>query len=934
MIKKGLLKISAIFLSTLLVFPMGTTLAAEQKPAQPASSTKKVLVDDQGVTGEKLELSPVSGSFKKGQKAAPLAVNFQKPKVLGRVRSRAAQIPSMYDLREQGRVTPVRSQGLNGSCWAFATYGSMESVLKHMGSNFDLSEKHLRNSHGFDWGPNDGGNRDISTAYLARGDGPISEKDDPYDPVISTSPANLNRVLDIDKVLYLPDVNNFQDTADIKKAIMDYGGVYTTINSSKYYENARTKSYYNPGGGSDDHAVTIVGWDDSFPKQSFNSRPNEDGAWICKNSWGSSYMEGGYYYVSYEDAFCGKSNAIFIPKKKDPNARIYQYDPFGATRSVGYNKKGFMGNVFTAKGKEKLHEVGLFSVSMMTDYKIYLVRHVSKTSQLAKERVEVASGTFRYPGYYTVNIKPVDLDEGESFAIIAEMNTEKSNYRFPLPIETQIEGYSSKASAKAGETYVSPDGEKWSDLTKEVANANGCIKAITTTGKIIDDGEKPDNPEEPEVKPDEVTDLKFREGTGGYIHVNEKGKVTPVITPSHLKNVRLKFYSSDIKTVKVTEDGIIVPQKVGQASIIVECRVSRGIVRARMTLEVIPKDLKYDFSDPIPVIGPNDELPEPEKPVGPDDTLIPDPPKPYEDPTVARNLNLIVPSKTLREGEEFNLAEKILVYPETAKPKFSFTVQNSSLATVSKEGVIHALRVGNTKVIVKTNNGLQKTMDLHVLPKYEKHPLELSKFTVSERKGGVFTLSFEAGQDGKGYTGPATVTTVAGNGTKNPVTVTSKVYFSQGKGSITYNGGQFGIWRTDFTSKIKLRDLEDSIQYQFSKSSSSPVFMVKGPKLAAQMSHDLRIGDIKVSERVAGIFQIGVAIQKDGKPYNGKVIVDTESEGTFRSDTADCKNGICTIKYTGGDFGVWKKSFHSVFKLEDTYREFSFESPNHTIKQK
>ena len=36
---------------------------------------------------------------------------------------------SSYDLRTQGKLTSVKDQGNCGSCWTFASYGSMESVL-------------------------------------------------------------------------------------------------------------------------------------------------------------------------------------------------------------------------------------------------------------------------------------------------------------------------------------------------------------------------------------------------------------------------------------------------------------------------------------------------------------------------------------------------------------------------------------------------------------------------------------------------------------------------------------------------------------------------------------------------------------------------------------------------------------------------------------
>jgi len=94
-------------------------------------------------------------------------------------RSRQIDLPVSYDLRTLNRLTPVRNQGSCGSCWAFATYGSLESFLMPAEPR-DFSEEHLINNHGFDYEPCYGGTLDMATAYLARWGGPVNETDDPY----------------------------------------------------------------------------------------------------------------------------------------------------------------------------------------------------------------------------------------------------------------------------------------------------------------------------------------------------------------------------------------------------------------------------------------------------------------------------------------------------------------------------------------------------------------------------------------------------------------------------------------------------------------------------------------------------------------------------------------------------------------------------------
>lgn len=121
--------------------------------------------------------------------AIPAPFKHPIPPAPAYMRPLAGAPPASYDLRTiPGKVPPVRDQSSCGSCWTFATYGSLETFLRPTDTT-DFSENNLRSRHGFDNGPCDGGNHWMSTAYLGRWEGPILETQDPYHEYVPTSPS-------------------------------------------------------------------------------------------------------------------------------------------------------------------------------------------------------------------------------------------------------------------------------------------------------------------------------------------------------------------------------------------------------------------------------------------------------------------------------------------------------------------------------------------------------------------------------------------------------------------------------------------------------------------------------------------------------------------------------------------------------------------------
>jgi len=80
-----------------------------------------------------------------------------------------SSLPTKWDSRDEGWVSRVKRQGNVGSCWAFAACATIETQLLRAGrGEWDISEKNMVNLHGFESGPNDGGNNYLALAYLLR----------------------------------------------------------------------------------------------------------------------------------------------------------------------------------------------------------------------------------------------------------------------------------------------------------------------------------------------------------------------------------------------------------------------------------------------------------------------------------------------------------------------------------------------------------------------------------------------------------------------------------------------------------------------------------------------------------------------------------------------------------------------------------------------
>ncbi len=396
------------------------------------------------------------------------------------------EYPAYYNLQDYQRVSRVKDQRSYPTCWAFAAYSSLESCLLP-GETRDFSEWHLANTHGFDYDVDGAGNSWMTTAYLIRWGGPVDEWIVLY-PGESGAPApegSFPPGKHVQRVIFLPGRTGALDNNTIKYFLVNYGAVDFAMYWDFGTYNSMTASQYRPGDHSQNHRLAIAGWDDHYPAENFRIKPPGNGAFIARNSWGTGWGQGGYCYISYYDMSMEEFTCFNNAEPVENYNGIYQHDPLGWTGSWG-ERDSWGANVFTALDNRPLTAVGFYINDANAQYEIYVYKNIENTDANTPDDhaprggtlAAAGTGNFTYAGYYTVRLdEPVPLEAGETFSVVVRFINPA--YDFAVPLEIPLVRHSSRAAANPGESYVSPDGTRWDDLTGLIPDANVCIKAYT-----------------------------------------------------------------------------------------------------------------------------------------------------------------------------------------------------------------------------------------------------------------------------------------------------------------------------------------------------------------------------------------------------------------------------------------------------------------------
>ncbi len=377
-------------------------------------------------------------------------------------------LPSQYDMRTGDLLTPIKDQMQTLLCWAYSSMGAVESQAIVCGQgNLDLSEEGMYEYQSSNY-YGEGGNYQQASSYYSSFHGPVLDQDD-------------NQVIEIDvseEIIRPIEANQFKpkplsrlskilDLADtlrnmIKHIIYNTGAVATTLYFGNEYYNDKNYTYYCDSTGKKvNHGVVLVGWNDNM-----KTAASEPGAWIARNSWGTSFGDSGYFYLSYSDSVALHGENYIWPDIKDFNAESYLYmnDQLGGISCFGYKNKTYAYGLAKFETVSNLPITKIMTWTKEGDSKVSVRIYDNFDGRNLTGLLAESPDNYRaYAGYFMLDLPaPVYLSTGEDFYV--EVKYEYPDTLLPpVPCELSIKDYCDPF-IQTGKYWISLEGNSWLPL--------------------------------------------------------------------------------------------------------------------------------------------------------------------------------------------------------------------------------------------------------------------------------------------------------------------------------------------------------------------------------------------------------------------------------------------------------------------------------------
>lgn len=507
-------------------------------------------------------------------------------------RSGSVSLPSSFDMREHSTISCVKDQGRYGTCWTHSSVSSAESSVIGAEPSVNLSELHT--AYYSYYGDNEinisaedlkehlnwGGSTEIVANLWSQWIGPVYESRLPYadteffefsdkiDEMRYTSDYHLENA-------YLFDFNNDRSNVnDINSLVKQFVYNGNAVDVS-FYHGTYSYNQYNNCINSNrpsrfaNHAVTIAGWDDDFPAENFTVQPEHNGAWLVKNSWGYTFGEDGYMWISYDDKSLSQFAVYELSDKNDYSVN-YHHDTFVPSQLLcaedGTKDEHFsyMANIFTADYDMDIDAISTYFQNAGTEYEITIYSGLSdETDPTSATPSAVTSGYDALTGYRTIELsESVPVKAGEKFGVVVKLANQENPFIIPVESSlfikdsetgeiTDITIYSTAEQIEKytgqNESFYSANGEKWSDVHGETQVYTDEEKAIMLEmlKEEIYDGI-------PEDDTDEMQ--KANELYNGYEELFATGDLCITVG-----NISLKAFGNPSSSVKFSHPSGVVP---------------------------------------------------------------------------------------------------------------------------------------------------------------------------------------------------------------------------------------------------------------------------------------------------------------------------------------------------------------------------------------